>query len=164
MSAGAIVATVNGALQTFENVYNEWKSTQAHPSATVWVAQVQNPFGASLALIVNAKDAEIKAGNATADDVYFAENAVKQLWASYREKATAFAALGVNQSQVIQQSYTTLQPLINQIIADMDRQTAQLGGVSAVALATGENLSHFSYLIWFIGFLLVTLVVIRLRS
>src|SRR4029077_4819329 len=164
MSASAIVATVNGAIQTFNTAYNDWKATQAHPVANEWVARVQNPFGASLALIVNAKDAELRAGNATADDVYFAQQAVINLWGIYRTAATNFANLGAQQSQVIQQSYTTLQPLITQIISDMDKEIAQLGGVSQVALLTGTNASHFSYLIWFVGLLLVVLVVLYLRK
>lgn len=164
MSATAILDVVNQAVNTFNTAYNDWVATQAHPLATEWVARVQNPFGASLSLIVDAKDAELRGGTATADDVYFAQQAVIQLWASYRTIATKFATLGAKESQVIQQSYTTLQPLITQILADMDRQIAQLGGVSQVALITGANVSHFSYLIWVVGLGLVVLLVVYLRK
>lgn len=162
-TASVIVSTANAALQTFQNVYNTWVATQAHPDANLWVAQVQNPFGAQLALIVNAKDAGLRAGTATADDVYFAQQAVVQLWNSYQAAATKFASIDAKHSQVIQQSYTTLQPLITRILSDMDNQIAQLGGVSLIAQVTGSNVSHFSYLIWVIALGLVVLLVLRYR-
>ena len=163
MSVGAIVGIANQAVDTFSKAYNDWIATEAHPVANEWVARVQNPFGAQLALIVNAKDAELRAGYATADDVYFAQQSVIKLWDLYQAAATNFANQGAKQSQVIQQSYTTLQPLITRILSDMDTQIAQLGGVSVIAQATGQNVSHYSYLIWFVGLALLVVLVIGLR-
>jgi hypothetical protein len=151
---------INGAIQTAFSIYEEWKSTQDHPLATEWVARVQNPFGAQLAVIVDRKDAAITAGTATADDIYFAQQAVTQIWNGYQQIASQFAALGPGQSQVIEQSYNTLTPIVNQILRDMDVQIAQRGGISSAA-RLGVNVSHFWILIVIAFLFVITLVVMR---
>jgi len=151
---------INQAVQTGFQIYDEWKSTQAHPLATEWVARVQNPFGAQLAVVVDRKDAAIADGTATADDIYFAQQAVIQLWSGYQQIASAFASQGPLQSQVIENSYKTLTPIINQILHDMDVQIAQRGGISTGA-RLGINDSHFWTLIVVAFLFVITLIVIR---
>jgi len=140
------VDLVNQAVSTGFAVYDAWKARQAHPLATEWVAAVQDPFGSNLEIIVNAKDALAASGMATADDIYFAKQAILKLWAGYQEVATRFAVNGPLYSQVIENSYKTLNPLIQDILKGTDQQIAQLGGISSTA-RLGVNLSHFRVLI-----------------
>ena len=152
--------TITTALNTGLQIYQTWKALQVHPLANEWVAGVQDRFGAQLSVIVDAKDAALRAGTATADDVYFAQQAVIQLWNGYQDAATQFAGLGPGYSQVIENSYKTLQPIITQILHDMDNQIAQLGGISTAA-RLGVNTSHYGILL-VLGFLvLITIIVLR---
>lgn len=151
---------IQSGIDTAFRVYNQIKESQAHPKATEWVSMVQIPFGASLSLIVDAKDAALRTGTATADDIYFARQGVVRIWDGYRQTATAFAANGPTYAEVIGNSYETLQPLINRILGDMDNQIAQLGGISLAAQA-GVNVSHFRLLIWVAILFLVALFVYR---
>jgi hypothetical protein len=151
---------IQGAIDSAFQVYNQWKALQAHPKADEWVAGVQNPFGASLSIIVDSKDAAVRNGTATADDVYFAQQSVIRIWDGYRVTATQFAGLGPTYATVINQSYETLQPLITSILGKMDNEINALGGIS-LAARVGVNVSHFRMLIWVIILFLVALLVYR---
>jgi len=109
----------------------------AHLIANEWVNRVQNPFGAALAQIVNAKDAAIADGSATKAMVIQARNSVAALWSTYRQAATIFSAQGQDYRTVIDQSYETLDyryvngrpvgtGLITRILGDMTAQIATL--------------------------------------
>jgi hypothetical protein len=157
----AYTQAIAGAVQTGINLYQEFKALQVHPLASEWVGRVQDPFGAQLAVIVDTKDAALRAGTATADDVYFAQQAVEQLWTQYQQVAAQFAAQGPDYAHVIEQSYKTLTPIINQILNDMSGQIAQLGGVS-VSARLGVNTSHYGILV-VIAFLVVIVIVVLRR-
>jgi len=113
-----------------------------------------------LAVIVDRKDAALRDGSATADDVYFAQQAVIQIWNGYQQVASWFASQGPQQSQVIENSYKTLTPIVNQILKDMDGQISQLGGISLSA-RVGVNTSHYSILIVIAVLFVLTMIVIR---
>jgi hypothetical protein len=158
----AYTAAIAGAVQTGLNLYLEFKSLQVHPLASEWVGRVQDPFGAQLAVIVDAKDAALRAGTATADDVYYAQQAVEQLWTGYQQAAAQFAAQGPDQAHVIEKSYATLTPIINQILNDMSAQIAQLGGISTAArLGIGVNVSHYGILVVIAFLVVITIIVLR---
>jgi hypothetical protein len=156
----AYTAAIAGAVQTGINLYQEFKSLQVHPLASEWVGRVQDPFGAQLAVIVDTKDAALKAGTATADDVYYAQMAVEQLWTAYQQVAAQFAAQGPDEAHVIEKSYQTLTPIINQILNDMSNQIAQLGGISTAA-RLGVNVSHYGILVVIAFLVVITIVVLR---
>jgi hypothetical protein len=156
----AYTQAIAGAVQTGLNLYEEFKSLQVHPLASEWVGRVQDPFGAQLSVIVDAKDAALRAGTATADDVYFAQQGVEQLWSGYQQAAAQFAAIGPDQAHVIEKSYATLTPIINQILNDMSAQIAQLGGVS-VSARLGVNASHYGILVVIAFLVVLTIIVLR---
>lgn len=114
---------VNG----FKSFLNSLGVGTAHVLANQWVQSVQNSFGNALAAIVDAKDAERANGTATCASIMTAHNAVVDLWNKYKATATIFAAKGTDYSTVINQSYATLTPLINQILADMNAQASAAG-------------------------------------
>jgi len=113
---GGAIAAVTAAILAFRST--------AHLTADQWVQSVQNPFGRALAAIVDAKDASITDGTATKNSIYLARSQVVDLWTKYRASAEQFANKGVDQRLVINQSYDTLEPLIHQILVDMDNQIA----------------------------------------
>jgi hypothetical protein len=156
----AYTQAINQAVQTGFSIYDEWKARQVHPLADQWVGSVQDPFGAQLAIIVDLKDAGLRDGTATADDVYFAQNAVIRLWQGYQDVAAQFAALGPDYAKVIEQSYKTLTPIINQILNDMSAQIAQLGGIS-VSARLGVNTSHYGMLVVIGLFILIAFILVR---
>jgi hypothetical protein len=156
----AYTQAITGAVQSGINLYEEIKATQVHWTANEWVGQVQDPFGAQLAVIVDTKDAALRAGTATADDVYFAQQAVEQLWAAYQNAGSRFAALGPDQATVIAQSYKTLTPILTRIIDDMSNQIAQLGGIS-VSARLGVNTSHYGILLVIAALVVITIVALR---
>ncbi len=151
---------VEDALNTGLQIYEFWKSTQLHPLADQWVAGVQDPFWAKVVIIIEATDSTIQAGTATADDVYFAQQAIIKLWLGYQDTATRFASLGPGYAKIIEQSYDSLTPTIERAINGMNTQIAQLGGISTTA-RLGVNASHFGVLIVLGLLVIITLIVLR---
>lgn len=123
--AGAIVALAVAAIGAFRST--------THLVANEWVQQVQNPFGTALAAIADQNANAMQAGTATRLSVEAAQRAINNLWAQYQNTANQWiadaagnASLQQQRITVINQSYATLQPLINQLNADMNGNIASL--------------------------------------
>jgi hypothetical protein len=121
------MGAMGSIVDDFKSFLNSIGIGTAHLLADQWVGQVQNPFGQALAFIVDAKDASLSNGTATCSSVMTAKNAVVDLWNKYKTTAERWAASGGSYRTVIDQSYATLTPLINQILADMTAQANTLG-------------------------------------
>ena len=121
------MGALGNIVDDFKSVLNSLGIGTAHLLANQWVNTVQNPFGQALAFIVDAKDVSISNHTATCASILTAKNAVIDLWNRYKTTAQVWAAKGSDYATVINQSYATLTPLINQILADMDRQSAAAG-------------------------------------
>lgn len=122
---GPELGLVGGAIAAITAAILAFRST-VHLTANQWVQGVQNPFGRALAAIVDEKDAAIANGTATKSSVYLSRSRVVDLWAKYRAAGEQFATKGTAERTVVNQSYDTLAPLIDQILRDMDNQIANL--------------------------------------
>jgi len=102
----------------------------AHLVANQWTdpaTGVQAKFNAALAAIVDAKDASLRDHTASKASVNYAKLAVNALYyTQYRAAAEQFALVDPDHRTVINNSYRTLDPIVGQIISDMNGQIASL--------------------------------------
>lgn len=124
------VAPIVTGIQSLLKVFTSLRST-THIAASLWVSQVQDPFAndkhsGAVNLIVDGKDASIANGTATAASVQQARNATFNLWQQYQAAAAGYSSQGKAEQIVISQSFQTLNPLMNQILSDMDAQILRL--------------------------------------
>lgn len=131
--AGAVVALAVAAIGAFRST--------THLVANEWVQQVQNPFGTALSAIANQNANAIQAGTATRLSVEAAQSAVNNLWTQYKNTANQWiadaagnASLQKQRTTVINQSYQTIQPLIDKLNADM---TANIASLPIIPLSSG---------------------------
>lgn len=136
----ALAGPVGIAVAAVIEAFALFRST-AHLTATLWVERVQNKFVSppdkpkgAVNLIVDEKDASIKAGIATEQSVRHAYNAVASLWAQYQVEAATFSAQGKDQALVIRQASGTLTGFINdEVLGKMSGEIAQLAAASPIA-------------------------------
>ncbi len=98
----------------------------AHLYANEWVQKVQNPFGVALGAIANANANAMMDGSASRQSVSLAIESIQNLWSHYRTLGNQFAAQGHDQSIVVNQSYQTLSPLVEQLLRDMGDNMSSL--------------------------------------
>ena len=98
----------------------------AHLRANEWVQSVQNPFGTALGKIADANAEDVRTGTATVQSVTYAKQQMNLMWEKYQKTAETWAAQGPDYRLVINQSYNTLQPLIDQLNRDMDKNIADI--------------------------------------
>lgn len=132
-TAGPIGAAVAAVVVGFAMIRGT-----AHLVANEWTLRVQTPFGDALKAIVDEKDRSIREGSATSRSVSYARQATQTLWNRYHNEAAKFRQVDKDHAIVIDQSYETLDyrftadgrkvgtGLMTRILADMDRQIAEL--------------------------------------
>jgi hypothetical protein len=116
---------VGGIIGVVAGVIAAVRST-THLTANEWVQAVQNPFGVALARLANANAEALQQGTATLVSVIGTKNAIQALWDEYRAAADEFAAVDTAHATVINQSYATLTPLMNQLFSDLNGNISNL--------------------------------------
>lgn len=116
---------------------------QGRKTANEFVQQFQNPFGTAIGQISNTFQAAQASGTLTVTQAQAAEDQVKQLWTTFQSQANQFATQGSNQATVVQQAFATLNPLMTQVLSDMDKSVSTLQATatttSAAAAATSDT-------------------------
>lgn len=98
--------------------------------ADEFVSSVQNPFGSSLAGVINPFEALKAAGKLTLDQATKARDALTDLWNNFVSTAKQFATQGKNQAKVVSQAFETMTqnfgPGLSNLFTEIDSTVADL--------------------------------------
>jgi hypothetical protein len=138
-AAGPIGAVVAGVI-----VAISFMRGTAHLVANEWVDRVQNPFGQAAGRIINENAQAMAAGTATIESVGYARQALASLWGNYRFVAEQFASLDRDHRTVIDQSYATLNPIMDAWMASLTKDMQTLSGRTYQMLPSGPGSYGYS--------------------
>ncbi len=117
------------------------KIGQGRKQADKFVGEFQNPFGDALGTIVDSFNIAADAGQITKDEATNAREQVALLWQEFQTNAAEFAKQGDNQAKVVRQAFETLEPLMENVLGDMDVRIAGIAPPAEEAAVATEKLS-----------------------